>query len=48
MDEKSQVQALDRTRSLLPMRPGIPARQTHDYIRYGTTSLFAALEVTKG
>ena len=48
MDEKSQVQALDRTRPLLPMRPGIPARQTHDYIRHGTTSLFAALEVATG
>lgn len=48
VDEKSQVQALDRTRPLLPMRPGIPARQTHDYIRHGTTSLFAALEVATG
>ena len=48
MDEKSQVQALDRTRPLLPMRPGIPARQTHDYIRHGTTSLFAASEVATG
>jgi transposase len=48
MDEKSQVQALDRTRPLLPMRPGIPARQTHDYIRHGTTSLFAALNVATG
>jgi hypothetical protein len=48
MDEKSQVQALDRTRPLLPMRPGIPARQTHDYIRHGTTSLFAALEGATG
>src|SRR5262249_19184398 len=45
MDEKSPVQAVDRTRPLLPMRPGIPARQTHDYIRHGTTSLFAALDV---
>ncbi len=48
MDEKSQVQALDRTRPLLPMRPGIPARQTHDYIRHGTTSLFAALDIATG
>lgn len=48
MDEKSQVQALDRTRPLLPMRPGMPARQTHDYIRHGTTSLFAALDVATG
>jgi len=48
LDEKSQVQALDRTRPLLPLRPGIPARQTHDYIRHGTTSLFAALDVATG
>lgn len=48
MDEKSQVQALDRTRPLLPLRPGIPARQTHDYFRHGTTSLFAALDVATG
>jgi transposase len=48
LDEKSQVQALDRTRPLLPMRPGIPAQQTHDYIRHGTTSLFAALNVASG
>src|SRR3954465_2306422 len=48
MDEKSQVQPLDRTRPLLPIRPGIPARQTHDYVRHGTTSLFAALEVATG
>ena len=44
LDEKSQVQALDRTRPLLPLRPGVPEHQTHDYIRHGTTSLFAALE----
>lgn len=48
LDEKSQVQALDRSRPLLPMRPGIPARRTHDYIRHGTTSLFAALNVATG
>ena len=48
MDEKSQVQALDRLRPLLPMRPGLPARRTHDYIRHGTTSLFAALDVATG
>lgn len=48
VDEKSQVQALDRTRPLLPMRPGVAARQTHDYIRHGTTSLFAALDVATG
>ena len=43
-----RAQALDRTRPLLPMRPGIPAHQTHAYIRHGTTSLFAALEVATG
>jgi len=48
VDEKSQVQALDRTRPVLPLRPGVPARQTHDYIRNGTTSLFAALDVATG
>ena len=45
VDEKSQVQALDRTAPVLPIRPGIPEKQTHDYIRHGTTTLFAALEV---
>jgi transposase len=48
VDEKSQVQALDRTRPVLPLRPGVPQRQTHDYVRHGTTSLFAALEVATG
>ena len=48
VDEKSPVPALDRTRPVLPLRPGIPARQTHDYIRHGTPSLFAALEVATG
>jgi transposase len=48
VDEKSQVQALDRTAPMLPMRPGIPERQTHDYHRQGTTTLFAALEVATG
>jgi transposase len=48
VDEKSQIQALDRTQPLLPMRPGIPERQTHDYRRYGTTTLFAALNVLDG
>jgi transposase len=48
VDEKSQIQALDRTQPLLPMRPGIPERQTHDYERYGTTTLFAALNVLDG
>ncbi len=48
IDEKSQVQALDRTAPMLPLRPGLPARQTHDYRRNGTTTLFAALEVATG
>jgi transposase len=48
IDEKSPVQALDRTRPVLPLRPGLPERQSHDYIRHGTTSLFAALEVATG
>ena len=48
VDEKTQIQALDRTRPVLPMRPGIPERQTHDYIRHGTTTLFAALEAATG
>jgi transposase len=48
VDEKSQIQALNRTQPLLPMRPGLPARMTHDYLRHGTTSLFAALEVVSG
>src|ERR1700740_1726043 len=45
VDEKAQIQALDRTQPLLPMRPGQVERRTHDYARHGTTSLFAALEV---
>jgi transposase len=48
VDEKSQVQALDRTAPTLPMRLGIPEKQTHDYIRHGTTTLFAALEIATG
>lgn len=48
IDEKSQIQALDRTQPLLPMRPGQVERRTHDYRRHGTTSLFAALEVRTG
>jgi transposase len=48
VDEKSQVQALDRTQPLLPMRPGQVERHTHDYKRHGTTSLFAALDVKAG
>ena len=48
VDEKSQIQALDRTQPILPLRQGIPEQQTHDYIRNGTTSLFAALEIATG
>jgi transposase len=48
VDEKSQIQALDRTAPLLPMRPGQAERRTHDYKRHGTTSLFAALDVRSG
>lgn len=47
-DEKSQIQALDRTAPILPMRPGQVERRTHDYRRHGTTSLFAALDVATG
>jgi len=47
-DEKSQIQALDRTQPLLPMRPGQVERRTHDYVRHGTTSLFAALDIKTG
>jgi transposase len=47
-DEKSQIQALDRTQPVLPMRPGQPELRTHDYRRHGTTSLFAALDVATG
>ena len=48
VDEKSQIQALDRTQPVLPMLPGMPERRTHDYKRNGTTSLFAALNVATG
>jgi transposase len=48
VDEKSQVQALDRTQPLLPLGPGQAERHTHDYVRNGTTSLFAALNVATG
>jgi len=48
VDEKSQIQALDRSQPILPMRPGQIERRTHDYTRYGTTSLFAALDVKTG
>jgi transposase len=48
VDEKSQMQALERTAPVLPMMPAVPGRQTHDYVRHGTTSLFAALDVATG
>jgi hypothetical protein len=48
VDEKSQIQALDRTAPILPIRPGLPEKATHDYKRNGTTTLFAALEVATG
>lgn len=48
VDEKSQIQALDRTQPIFPMRPGQAERRTHDYARYGTTSLFAAMDVLTG
>ena len=48
VDEKSQVQALNRTQPILPLAPGVPVRQSHDYERHGVTSLFAALDVASG
>lgn len=48
VDEKSNIQALDRTRPVLPLQPHVPERQTHDYIRHGTTTLFAALRLLDG
>ena len=48
VDEKSQIQALDRTQPVLPMAPGVAERRTHDYVRHGTTTLFAALDVATG
>jgi transposase len=48
VDEKSQVQAINRTQPAFPIMPGTPARRSHDYVRHGTTSLFAALEVATG
>jgi transposase len=48
IDEKSQIQALDRTAPMLPMQPGMCERRTHDYRRHGTTTLFAALEIATG
>jgi transposase len=47
-DEKSQIQALDRTAPMLPLQPGLPERRTHDYVRNGTTTLFAALNIATG
>jgi transposase len=48
VDEKSQIQALDRTQPILPLAPGLPERRTHDYERHGTTTLFAALDLATG
>ena len=48
VDEKSQIQALNRTQPILPIRPGLPEKATHDYVRHGTTTLFAALEIATG
>ena len=48
VDEKSQIQALDRTVPMLPMQPGLLERRTHDYVRHGTTTLFAALDIATG
>ena len=48
VDEKSQIQALDRTAPILPLRAGLPEKATHDYVRHGTTTLFAALEIATG
>src|SRR3954451_6456403 len=48
VDEKSQIQALNRTQKVLPMQPGHAEQRTHDYVRHGTTTLFAALEIATG
>jgi transposase len=48
VDEKSQIQALDRTQPILPLAPGVPERATHDYKRHGTSSLYAALDISTG
>jgi transposase len=48
VDEKSQIQALDRSAPVLPLMPGVPERRSHDYVRYGTTNLYAALDVASG
>ena len=48
VDEKSCIEALDRSQPVLPMMPGIPERRSHDYVRHGTTSLFAAFNIADG
>jgi hypothetical protein len=48
VNEKSQIQAFNRFQPILPMMPGTPERRSHDYVRYGTTSLFAALDMASG
>jgi hypothetical protein len=48
VDEKSQIQAVDRTAPVPPLRPGTPERRTHDYLRHGSTNLYAALDVASG
>jgi hypothetical protein len=48
IDEKSQIQALDREQPVLPMMPGVPERRTHSYVRHGTTTPFAARDVASG
>ncbi|EQD72271.1 ISPsy1 transposase, partial [mine drainage metagenome] len=48
VDEKSQIQALNRFQPILPMMPATPERRSHDYVRHGTTSLFAALDMASG
>ena len=48
VDEKTQIQALNRTQPVFPMLPGTPARASHDYVRHGTSSLYAALDLTIG
>src|SRR5713101_3006326 len=48
VDEKSQIQALDRSAPVLPLMPGVPERRSHDYVRYGTTNLYAALDLASG
>jgi hypothetical protein len=48
VEEKAQIQAVDRTQPILPLRPGLPERRTHDYIPHGISTLFAALDVASG